>query len=132
MLSRTAVADYAATVLTKGDEKQRQELVMQLAGWLKANGRRRQAKYLVSDIAKQLSERGYTLISVTTAKELQPATKQAILDYLSNIYGKDNSFEVIELIDQDLIGGALIETPRGILDLSVKNKLMTIIKGASV
>lgn len=132
MLSRTAVADYAATVLTKGDEKQRQELVMQLAGWLKANGRRRQAKYLVSDIAKRLSERGYTLISVTTAKELQPATKQAILDYLSNIYGKDNSFEVIELIDKDLIGGALIETPRGILDLSVKNKLMTIIKGASV
>jgi F0F1-type ATP synthase delta subunit len=132
MLSRTAVANYAAEVLITGDNKQRQDLILHMAAWLKNSGRTRQAKYLVADIAKQLSDKGYSLIAITTSRQISDDARQAILDYLKTIFGTGNKFELVEIIDNNVIGGVLIDTPNGILDLTVKNKLMTLIKGASV
>jgi F0F1-type ATP synthase delta subunit len=129
MLSRTAVANHAAKILLSGNQKDRDVLVEQLAAWLKTSGRRRQAKYLVNDIALKMSQKGYNLVSLTTAFSLSSTAKTAILAYLQDIYGQDASFEIVEIIDKNVVGGVLIDTPSGILDLTVKNKLMTIIKG---
>lgn len=130
MLSRTTVANYSAEVILAGDKTEREELVKQLAAWLQDNGRSRQAIYLAKDIAKLLADKGYVLVTLTTSHPLDSRTKQQVTDYLESYYSKDAKFEVIELIDKSVIGGVLIDTPNGVLDVTVKNKLMTLIKGA--
>lgn len=132
MLSRIQVAKYASDIIANGSNASRQEMIIKVSAWLIATGRSRQVSYMAKDIAKALSDKGYTLVTITTARPLQESTKTVINKYLSDKFGHDNKFEVIELIDPKVVGGVLIDTPNGILDLTIKNKLKLIIKGASV
>lgn len=132
MLSRIQVAKYVADELMNEDYEAKQNMIYKVAAWLKASGRSRQVNYMAKDIAKVLSAKGYTLVSITSAKPLQASTIDSIAKYLSAKFGHDNKFEIIELIDPKVVGGVLIDTPNGILDLTIKNKLKLIIKGESV
>jgi F0F1-type ATP synthase delta subunit len=132
MLSRIQVAKYASEVIIDGDEESRQDMIFKVSAWLKANGRSRQVNYMAKDIAKALSDKGYTLVTITTARPIAESTIDAIKKYLSAKFGHDNKFEIIQFIDPKVVGGVLIDTPNGILDLTIKNKLKLIIRGESV
>lgn len=128
MKSRTKVASYAASALSDGSTK-REKLVTMLAAWLKDSKHSRQATYLVQDIAKILAENGYMYVTVTTAHELSPATRQSIEDFLKEQYGNTIQLEIDEVVNPKIIGGIHLDTPHGSLDATVKSKLIQIIKG---
>ena len=128
MLNRSKVADYTAQQLLDTSTN-RAELVTQVAAWLKDAKSTRQMNYLVQDIATKLAEANYVFVVITTARPLNDESRTTILTFLRQQYDDTTQFEIVERIDTSLIGGVLIDTPKGSLDASVKSKLIRMIKG---
>lgn len=130
MRSRSSVAQYAADALLSGTVP-REQLILQLAAWLKDTKYSRQAAYLINDIAIKLAEQGYIYVTITTAHPLSDETRQAVMHFIKDHYPHTANLqiELQERIDASLVGGVLIDTPHGSLDASVKRKLMHIVKG---
>ena len=128
MKNRAKIAAYAAKSLVDNDIP-RDELVTQLAAWLKDTKQSRSAKYLVEDIAKKLVDSNYVYVSVTTAHAISEDTRKAILNFLRQHFGSDAVFELNEVVEPRVIGGVRIDTPSGSIDSTIKRKLIHIIKG---
>ena len=128
MKNRAKIAAYAAKSLVDNDIP-RDELVTQLAAWLKDTKQSRSAKYLVEDIAKKLVDSNYVYVSVTTAHVISEDTRKAILNFLRQHFGSDAVFELNEVVEPRVIGGVRIDTPSGSIDSTIKRKLIHIIKG---
>lgn len=124
MASRSQVA----TMLAEDFTADRASAVERTAAWLFTTGRQRQIPYLVNDVARVLSENGYVYAKVFVARDISTEAKSAIVSYVKQAC---NASEVeIEIIVQpDLIGGVIIETPFGSIDNSVKTKLAQFVEG---
>jgi F0F1-type ATP synthase delta subunit len=100
------------------------------AAWLKQSGRERQVNYLVKDVVYELAKGDYVFAKVTTARDVSAATKSEVESYIVKQTGA-KTVECQFSIDPSLIGGAVIETPHGVIDDSVKSKLLQIVEGVS-
>ncbi|HEY6736548.1 MAG TPA: F0F1 ATP synthase subunit delta [Candidatus Saccharimonadia bacterium] len=118
MASRLQVAQELAKSLRDG----RQAAVRSAAAWLVANGRQRQAQYLARDVAAVLARNGYLTVEVTAARPLAQSARAKIEHKLKALTGA-HQLELSTSVDPALIGGAVIETPGGIMDTSVRTKL---------
>ena len=128
MSSRSAVAQHVAEVMMSGGD--RNKAITEAAAWLMTHGKARQVSYLANDIAQALADKGYLFARVTTARPITESTKQQITQFIKT-ETQAQTVECEYFIDESLIGGALIATPYGTLDASVKAALSTIIEGAS-
>lgn len=124
MASRMQVASYVAGKLTTD----RAQAVRAAAAWLSAHGHSRQAPYLARDVAQVLSESGYLLARVTTARPLSDEGRKYVEQFLKDQVGA-RELELEITLDPSLIGGITIETPGLALDASVRTKLARYVEG---
>jgi len=126
MVTRLEVARYVAEQLPQ----HRRRTLKEVATWLVATGRTRQADYLVQDVAMILAQDGYLAARVTTAKPLNSLVRQEIQAYLRAVTNADE-IELIEQIDTRIIGGLRLTTPTAGLDATLRHKLTTFVRGIS-
>lgn len=127
MASRTRVAHYLASRLA--DSGDRAKAVQAAAAWLVTTGRSRQDRYLARDVAQALSERGYVLVRIATARPLDADARAAIESFLRRETGAQ-TLELEEIIDPALIGGVRLELPGAELDATVRRRLTALVEGA--
>ncbi len=125
MPTRTQVAQYLSQNLVGQD---RVKAIDQVAAWLVRTGKTRQATYVSRDVAYALASNGYVAATVTTARPLNSEAQKAIKAYLKQACGA-HEVELELLIEPSVIGGVRIDTPVGTLDETVKQRLMTIVRG---
>jgi|GEM_PF-396192 F0F1-type ATP synthase delta subunit len=135
MASRAQVAEVLAATLADGGSHEsraaavkRAAAVRQAAAWLVSTGRGRQADYLARDVAAVLERRGYALVRVVTARELEAGSRHKIEAYVKELTGVEK-LELVTAVDPSLVGGVVIETPSARLDASVKQKLQKFVEG---
>ena len=122
MVTRLEVARYVAEQLPQ----QRRRTLNEVAAWLVATGRSRQADYLVQDVAMILAQDGYLAARVTTARPLNNALRQEIHTYLASLTGATTT-ELIEQVDPRVIAGLRLTTPTAELDTTLRHKLTTFV-----
>ena len=132
MPSRSSVASYIAAGLTDCSPAERKSIVDKLAAWLIDNKQTRQSQYILGDIAWHLQHKGYLVVSVTSAHALDQETKDKIVNYVKIQQDNKNlSVELIEQVDPSIIGGIIINTPNGVFDISVLQKLKRFSEGVN-
>ena len=119
-LSRRAIAQYAATQLTKSDE--RSTFILQLAAYLVTTRRTKELSLIIRDIQFYLSEAGSVSGSITSATELTLETKKAIETYIKQQTGA-TTVALDSLIDPSVIGGVKVNIPDYELDATVSRSL---------
>lgn len=117
-LSRRKIAVILADELIAG----RNDIVQKLAAYLIETKRTRELSLYVRDIESALSERGVLLADVSSCHELDSATQQTIVEYLSKINDTRN-VHLRMTIDNDLLGGVKIETPDKRLDATLRHRI---------
>lgn len=125
MVSRAQVALFMADKL-KSD---RRAAVKAAAAWLVGTRRERQSGYLARDVAQVLSDSGYVLVKITSARRLEPSALHAVEKFVREATGA-KQLEVIAHTDPMLVGGAKIEIPGAAIDASVSSKLARLVEGA--
>ena len=124
MLTRSKTAKYLASKLATGNKQERQKAVNEVASWLVSTKRTREIKFLEQDTAKFLADdKSYVFAKITTARELSDSQKQDIASKIKNKFSA-HTVEPLFLVDKSLIGGIKIEVPDGVLDGSVKRRLV--------
>lgn len=125
MATRTQIAAEVAERL--GDHRQR--TVREAAAWLVSTGRARQARYLARDVAAVLADKGYLLVRVTSARQLDRAARGRLEGFIKQHTGA-RELELDTVIDPAVVGGVQIETPMAMLDATVRTKLSRYVEGA--
>ncbi len=115
-ISRRKLAKYVAGNASNGTVPR--EIVSQVAGFLRATGRVREAELVARAIEDELAERGEVVTDVTSAYPLTLDEKMTIQQLLSaeTVYFR-------EAVDPGVIGGVRIKTPAATLDATIANKL---------
>jgi F-type H+-transporting ATPase subunit delta len=120
-LSRRRLARYAAEQLVAGAD--RGKLVQQLAAYLVVHKLDKQIELFVSDVSVILAaDHGSVLVEVVSARELSASLQSAIREFVKTTESASN-VELVNRIDDSLIGGVIIRTPRGEFDRSIKSQL---------
>ena len=117
-LSRRHLAQYAAEKLAQGDRS----VVEQLAAYLVASRRTKEAELLVRDIERWLETNGVVVACVTSAHELDNDTRQAIQQLLDNRYDA-SSVSLKTTVDPTLLGGVLVETAAEAYDGTLRRSI---------
>lgn len=128
MTSRTQVAEYLAQHL---DSEDRVRTIKSVTDWLKKNDKVRQLPYFINDVVMALSKKGYLFATITTSKTSSDITKKQVIQFLKNLPDVSN-VECQWKIDPKIIGGIIIDTPKGTLDASIKGRLSKIVEGVSL
>ena len=126
MVTRLEVARYVAEQLPQ----QRRRILQEVAAWLVATGRSREADYLVQDVAMILARDGHLAARVTTARPLNSALRLEIQNYLKAMTGATTT-ELIEEVNPHMIGGLRLKTPTAQLDTTLRHKLTTFVRRIS-
>ena len=113
-LSRRTLATYVAKRLADGDKR----VIDELAAFLIAESREREADILVRDIENQLAEFGELVITVESAHQIDERTKRQVKQMFA-----DKKVHIREQINPELIGGVKITTPTQMLDQTVATRL---------
>lgn len=128
MANRKTVSAFVARKLVDIATEDRQKLVLSLASWLKDQQQTRQLDYLVNDISLALKQHDHIIVTLESARLLNENSRKTARDYVQSLY--DGAFvEFAEKINPSLIGGLVIHTPDGKIDLSVIKKLRSIKRG---
>jgi F0F1-type ATP synthase delta subunit len=127
MVTRTQVAAYVADTLPSN----REAAMRNAAAWLVDSNRAHEVRYLVRDVERELANRGYVFLRVATARPLESAAKDEIIDFVKHKTGA-TQVELVESVDASLIGGVRIEVPDGELDSTVRMKLAKFVEGVSL
>lgn len=125
MPTRLQIANVVADRLAHHDRKRTVEAA---AAWLVATGRARQARYLARDVAGVLADRGYVLVSVTSARALSEQASRDLVRFIKHHTGA-KEVELEHTVDASVIGGVRIETPLAMLDATVQTKLNNYVEG---
>lgn len=116
--SRRRLANYAAEqILAK-----KKDIVTQLAAYLHDTGRTKELDLLVRDINNALADKNLVLAEVSSARELDNASREELNTLLSKRY-KTNDINISESIDLNLLGGVKIRTAHEEFDGSLKRKI---------
>jgi F0F1-type ATP synthase delta subunit len=124
MVSRMQVARAVAGRI----RSDRRLAVRDAAAWLVDTGRKRDAQYLASDVARVLAQEGYVYVKVTTARPLDGRSTELIEKFVAQQTGA-KQVELEAHVNKALIGGVQIETPLASLDASVHAKLVRYVEG---
>ena len=119
-ISRRKLAVHAAALVAEGQTTQ---AVNELAAYLVANKREREADLVVRDIEQVLAERGVVIAKVTSARPLTAELMQAVTRMIGA-----NQAQVTQVVDPSVIGGVLIELPGKQYDGTLRHKLNAIKK----
>lgn len=117
-ITRRQLAQYAAAELLSGNDR----VVQQLAAYLVAERRTKEAESLVRDIEDALAQQGLVVADVTSTYELDTATRAAIATLLQQHTGSPN-VHLKESVDDTLLGGVLIRTPGEVFDGTIRRKI---------
>ncbi|MCU0667493.1 MAG: F0F1 ATP synthase subunit delta [Patescibacteria group bacterium] len=129
MLSRSLVARFVASNIVTKKDLDRSNLVEQMAAWLVDTKQARRSQYLLGDVSWHLQQKGYIVATVKTARTLDEPTRIRVIDFIKLQYEQNVTVELIEQIDESLIGGLVITTASGVYDVSVLQKLKNFSKG---
>ena len=115
-LSRRKIASYAAQQIVSGESVS--QTVDAVAAYLIESGRIRETELVARAIEDELARRGHVVARVTTAEKLDLTLDESIAKITSakKVY-------VDTIVDPDVIGGVIIETPDKKLDASIRSKL---------
>lgn len=123
--SRRVIARHIATELLDGAS--RDKTILKLAAYLVAHKMQSQAELVAADILRDLAERGAVEARVATARPLTDDLRSAISEYVKQAESAQTVM-LRETVDESLIGGVIIETPRKRLDASVASQVRAIAK----
>jgi F-type H+-transporting ATPase subunit delta len=118
-LSRRKIAQYVAD--RSSSNKELTEAIQHVAGYLVDSRRTREANLVVRAIEDELASRGSVVATVTTARPLDAALRQAI----ESLIGA-KTISLRENVDPEVIGGVRIETPGSKLDATIQTKLLAL------
>lgn len=117
-LSRRNLALYAADQLEAG----KTEVVEQLAAYLVATRRTKEAELLVRDIEKALEKRGTVVAHVASAYALDETQKAEVEALLKKRYDAQR-IAVDTIVDEHLLGGIVIGTANDEFDGSLRRNI---------
>ena len=124
-VSRRVIARFIAKELM-GDTPQ--DVTMQkLAAYLVTHKMQAESELVVADILRELAARGAVEARVTTARPLTADLRKTVSDYVKQAESAQTVM-LRETVDESLIGGIVIETPRKRLDASVASQVRAIAK----
>lgn len=127
-LSRKRLAREITNLLIARPER-KSEILRQTAAYLVQNKQADSAHLLLDDIANELFERqGLLSAQVRSAFGLNQTSRSKIVDMLKTATGA-KSIELKEIVEPELIGGAIISTSGLELDASVKRQLRQLAGG---
>ncbi len=120
-ISRRKLAEYAADKLLENNSS----IIKELAAFLVENRRQREINLLIRDIEFSLSQKGFLIADISTARNLEDSLRNEVVDFLKK---STNAKEVYlrEDVDKSLIAGMKLTTPIGSMDGSVSGKLSSI------
>lgn len=116
-LSRRVLAGHVAQRLIDGDTA----VMDELAALLVSESREREADILVRDIEDHLADRGQLVVTIESAREVDPSVKKQVAALFA-----DKTVHIREVVRSELIGGIKITTPARTLDATVLGKLKTL------
>ena len=119
-LSRRKVANYVARQLQSGDKA----LAMrQAAAYLVTSKKTKQVDLFVAEVENALARQfGAVKVTVVTAHELNDSLRTQIKSFISSKQTAEQ-IELVEEIDQSIVGGVIIRTPTAEFDASIRNSL---------
>ena len=118
-ISRRKLAQYVVDSFNNGTSLS--GLLREVAAYLVATGRTREAELVVRAIEDMLAARGSVVTRVTTARPMSDTLKREI----TALVDADTVY-IDEIVDPDIMGGVRIETPGKILDATLKRKLLAL------
>ena len=118
-ISRRSLANYVSEQILAGNS---QQALDQVAGYLVQKRATDDYQLIIKDIESKLSDKGLVIIRVTSARPLSNASEAKIKKYILNKTGA-KQIELINTIDKNLIGGAMIDTADVTLDASLRGRL---------
>ena len=118
-ISRRKLAQYVVDSFNNGTSLS--SLLREVAAYLVATGRTREAELVVRAIEDRLAARGSVVTRVTTARPMSDTLKREI----TALVDADTVY-IDEIVDPDIMGGVRIETPGKILDATLKRKLLAL------
>ena len=116
-LTRRAVARYIAEQLIDGDDAQ--GTITQLAAYLVAHHKTKQADRYLADIEVELAARGVVIADVTTARPLSEELRTSVESLVATQTGSRH-VALREHVDEEIIGGMIIRSAGTEYDRSVK------------
>lgn len=122
-LSRRVIAEYIVRSLQDGVKVE--TLVAQLAGYLVESRRTKEMVLIVRDIELLLADHGTIVGVLTSAFDLNQATKDAIEKRIADETGAVK-IALHEIIDPSIIGGYRVEIPGKELDHTIATQLTTL------
>lgn len=117
-ISRRKIAQYVVTSHESGAPLE--ALMTEVAAYLIATKRTREADLTVRAIEDVLAGRGTVIARVTTAHPLDEQLRREI----TALVGGNVSID--EIVDPTVVGGVRIETPGKLLDATLKRKLLAL------
>ena len=118
-ISRRSLANYAAEQIMAGNTN---EVMSQIAAYLIEVRKTKEYPLVVSDIERQLAEKGSVLVRVKSARPLSAQSIGKIKKFMQEKTNAAN-VELLPEIDESIIGGVIISTADYRLDISLKNRL---------
>lgn len=119
-LSRREVAQYIANQLIAGASPKK--MTLQLAAFLIESRRTNELTIMIRDIAMYLSDAGHVSGTMTSARELNTATKKAIEQYVKEKTGAAH-IELDTIVDESVLGGIKLEVPGREFDSTIARQL---------
>jgi F0F1-type ATP synthase delta subunit len=120
-MSRKRLARYVAQEMRRGANSKK--LMQEVAAYLIEHKRPHDAEFVISDIAAELARAGAKgAVTVTTARPLGVSERKAIQDFAAKKMSV-TSVELTERVDENVIGGVIIETPDARYDRSLRRGL---------
>lgn len=120
MISRRVIARSIADQLLSGASMR--TVVPRLAAYLIEHKQIHQMDQLIGDISHEFSRRQTTRVIVTTARPLAESLRDDVIAKVRSMEAADH-VELEEVVDTQLIGGIIIETPSQRFDASVARDL---------
>lgn len=121
-IARRRLANYVATELQAGADVR--GLAKRVVAYLREQKRLNQWELLIRDIETILAaEYGVVSARVTSARPLDTGVRKNLEDFLKSALEAKQVVVTDEIVDENLIGGVIVETPTSTFDSSVRGKL---------
>jgi len=121
-IARRRLANHVAKELQAGADVR--TLAKQVVAYLREQRQLNQWELLVRDIETILAaEYGVVSARVTSARPLDATVRKNLADFLKSALDAKQVVLTDEQVDENLIGGVVLETPTAVFDSSVRGKL---------
>ncbi|HWT40655.1 MAG TPA: F0F1 ATP synthase subunit delta [Dongiaceae bacterium] len=122
-VSRRLLAEYVADQLEAGTASKK--ITRQLAAYLLENGRDKELELVLRDVQSALAARGSVSGTITTAFELDQATKKSLETFTKQKTGAKH-VTLDAAVDPTVLGGVKLSLPGKELDATIARMLTTL------